>query len=149
MAVDGRLHAPLCCGVTHSEIRGMEAVLKFGFTMVLTPDLEEAQRFYSDVLGLELKDQTKRQLVYDLGGAEFHVFQCAHSAPAQEHGDSAATVCVFEVPSIDVAMRELKARGVIFLHEKPAENAHCGFRYAAFQAPGGNVHEIMERRRPS
>ena len=123
--------------------------MKLGFTMVLTPDLEEAQRFYGDVLGLELKDQTPSQLIFDVVGAEFHVFQCGYAAPAHKHADSAATVCVFEVPSIDVAMRDLKNKGVIFLHETPAVNAHCGLRYAAFLAPGGNVHEIMERRRGS
>jgi hypothetical protein len=49
------------------------------------------------------------------------------------------------VPSVDLAMRRMKADGVVFLHQTPAVNAHCGFRYAAFRAPGGNVHEIMER----
>jgi len=116
--------------------------------MVLTPDIEEAQRFYGDVLGLELKDQTQSQLIFDLGGSEFQVFRCSDAAAAHKHADSAATVCVFEAPSIDIAMRDLRAKGVVFLHETPAENTHCGLRYAAFLAPGGNVHEIMERLRP-
>ena len=121
--------------------------MKLGAMMVLTPDLDEARSFYRDVLGLSLKDETPNQLVFDLAGTEFHVFSCADAAPAAyRHGASAATVCVFEVTSIEAEMRRLRAAGVVFLHAQPAQNAHGGTRYAAFQAPGGNVHEIMERR---
>jgi glyoxylase I family protein len=121
--------------------------LKLGFTMVLTPDLVEAERFYGDVLGLELTDKTPNQLVFELEGTELYVFRCDHAAPDHRHAESAATICVFEVPSIDVAMRRMKDDGVVFLHQTPAVNAHNGIRYAAFRAPGGNVHEIMERHR--
>lgn len=119
--------------------------MKLGMTMVLTPDLAEAERFYSDVLGLWLTDRTPSQLAFDLGGTTLQVFACAEAAPAQAHGASAATVCVFEVPDIDAAMVALRAKGVVFLHATPAENAQGRYRYAAFQAPGGNVHELMER----
>jgi glyoxylase I family protein len=121
--------------------------LQLGLIMVLTPDLDEAERFYGDVLGLRLKDKAPNQLVFDLDGTEFHVFKCDDAGPERRHGISAGTVCVFEVPSIALAMRQMKDDGVVFLHQTPAVNEHCGIRYAAFRAPGGNVHEIMERRR--
>ena len=120
--------------------------MKLGLMMVLTPDLAQARAFYGDMLGLRLTASTPSQLVFDLAGTELHVFECAEPAPPHAHGASAATVCVFEVPSIDAAMREMAAKGVVFLHDAPAENAFGGFRYAAFRAPGGNVHELMERR---
>lgn len=120
--------------------------MKLGLMMVLTPDLAEAGAFYGDVLGLRLTASTPSQLIFDVAGAELHIFQCAERAPAHAHGASAATICVFEVPSIDAAMREMTEKGAVFLHDAPAENALGGFRYAAFRAPGGNVHEIMERR---
>ena len=121
--------------------------MQLGVIVVLTPDLAEARRFYGDVLGLSLKDEAPNQLVFDLSGAEFHVFNCTDAAPAAyRHGATAATVCAFEVTSIDAEMRRLRAAGVVFLHAKPAENAFSGMRYAAFQAPGGNVHELIERR---
>ena len=119
--------------------------MKLGLMMVLTPDLTEAERFYGEVLGLRLTDRAPGQLVFDLDVTELHVFQCDEPAPAHAHGASAASVCVFEVPSIDLAMGQMTERGVVFLHKTPAHNALGGFRYAAFQAPGGNVHEIMER----
>jgi catechol 2,3-dioxygenase-like lactoylglutathione lyase family enzyme len=121
--------------------------MTLGMIVVLSPDLEEARRFYRDVLGLSLTRETANQLVFDLGGTAFHVFSCSEAAPAaSRHGATAATVCAFEVASIEAEMRRMAAAGVVFLHAKPAENAFSGVRYAAFQAPGGNVHELVERR---
>lgn len=120
--------------------------MKLGLMMVLTPDLPEAERFYGEVLGLRLTGRAPNQLIFDLGVTELHVFRCDAPAPVHAHGASAASVCVFEVPSIDLAMRQMAERGVVFLHKTPAENVLGGFRYAAFEAPGGNVHELMERR---
>ncbi|HEY5008114.1 MAG TPA: VOC family protein [Caulobacteraceae bacterium] len=121
--------------------------MKLGMIVVMTPDLDEARAFYRDVLGLSLTVETGNQLVFDLGGTAFHVFSCAEAAPAgYRHGATAATVCAFEVASIEAEMRRMTAAGVVFLHAKPAENAVSGIRYAAFHAPGGNVHELIERR---
>ncbi len=121
--------------------------MKLGMIVVLTPDLEEARRFYRDAVGLGLSGETADQLVFDLGGTEFHVFRCTDPAPGgYRHGATAATACAFEVVSLEAEMRRMTAAGVVFLHARPAENAFSGVRYAAFEAPGGNVHEIVERR---
>lgn len=123
-----------------------EGQVKLGLVMVLTPELAASRRFYGDVLKLPLKAESETELVFDLGGQALHVFRCEASAPGgSRHGATAATVAVFEVASIDEAMRELKEQGVEFLHKAPARNALGGFRYAAFRAPGGNVHELIER----
>jgi catechol 2,3-dioxygenase-like lactoylglutathione lyase family enzyme len=121
--------------------------MQLGVIVILTPELDEARRFYRDVLGLSLRREAANQLVFDLGAVEFNVFSCTDPAPATyRHGATAATVCAFEVASIEAEMERMQACGVVFLHAKPAENAFSGVRYAAFQAPGGNVHEIVERR---
>jgi catechol 2,3-dioxygenase-like lactoylglutathione lyase family enzyme len=120
--------------------------VKLGMIVVLTPDLDEARRFYGDWLGLKLDRETGNQLIFDLGGTELHVFSCTDVAPSgYRHGVTAATACAFEVASIEAEMSRLKALGVVFLHARPAENALSGIRYAAFEAPGGNVHELVER----
>jgi catechol 2,3-dioxygenase-like lactoylglutathione lyase family enzyme len=123
--------------------------LELGFIMVLTPDLTEAEGFYRDVLGLALLDRTSNRLVFDLAGIEFRVFRCAEAAAEHRHASNAATVCVFEVPSINAAITRMRDKGVVFIHETPAQDAYSGFRYAAFRAPGGNVREIMERQAAS
>jgi catechol 2,3-dioxygenase-like lactoylglutathione lyase family enzyme len=121
--------------------------MKLGMIVVMTPDLDEARRFYRDLLGLRLAAETASQLVFDLDGSEFNVFTCTDVAPTgYRHGATAATVCAFEVASIEAEMRRLTAAGVTFLHARPAKNAVSGIRYAAFRAPGGNVHELIERR---
>lgn len=114
--------------------------------MVLTPDLAEAERFYGEALALAPIDKSSNQLVYDLVGTEFRVIRCDKAADARKHAASAATICIFEVDSIDAEMGRMRERGVVFIHETPAQSPDGGFRYAAFHAPGGNVHEIMERR---
>jgi glyoxylase I family protein len=117
--------------------------VKLATLMVLTPDLEEARRFYEGVLGFAVASESRDLLVLDHAGVAFHVFRCEAPAPQARHGRDAATVAVFEVASIDDAMSDLRSKGVEFLHQSPAANRFG--RYAAFKAPGGNVHEIMER----
>ncbi len=135
-------------GVRYKRARlGVEAFMKLGMIVVMTPDLDEARAFYRDLLGLNLTVETANQLIFDLDESELHVFSCADAAPAgYRHGATAATICAFEVASIEVEMRRMTAAGVVFLHAQPAENPVSGVRYAAFRAPGGNVHELIERR---
>lgn len=120
--------------------------MKLGPALVMTPDLEAALAFYRDILGLALRERFESQLVFDLGGRALHVFACARPASEAEHGADAASVISFEVEAIEDAMAALAARGVMFLHAQPVWNAQAGLAYAAFRAPGGVVHELVERR---
>ncbi len=63
----------------------------------------------------------------------------------KDYSNVARSVFVFEVASIDKTFDDLRLRGVKFLHEKPSENDFS--RYAAFQDPFGNVHEISESKK--
>ena len=116
--------------------------MKLATLMVLTPDLAEARRFYETILGFGVVSQNADLLVLDHEGAAFHVFRCEAPAPASRHGQDAASVLVFAVASIEEAMADLQAKGVEFLHRTPAASRFG--RYAAFKAPGGNIHEIFE-----
>jgi catechol 2,3-dioxygenase-like lactoylglutathione lyase family enzyme len=116
--------------------------MRLATLLVMTPDLAEARRFYETTLGFAVLSECADLLVLDHDGAAFHVFRCEAAAPETRHGRDAASVLVFAVPSIDAAMADLRAKGVEFLHPTPAANAFG--RYAAFKAPGGNVHEIFE-----
>jgi catechol 2,3-dioxygenase-like lactoylglutathione lyase family enzyme len=118
------------------------ATMRLATLMVLTPDLDEARRFYEGALGFSVVSQSEDLLVLDHADAALQVFRCESPAPPSRHGRDAATVAVFAVTRIDEAMREMRGRGVEFLHAQPAVNRFG--RYAAFKAPGGNVHEIFE-----
>jgi glyoxylase I family protein len=110
--------------------------------MIFVPDLEEARRFYADVLGFALKEEHGDRLVFAHGGCDLVAFRCDRDSPVGGYSREARAVFVFGVASIDAAMAELRARGVRFLHERPAEN-EMG-RYAAFVDPFGIVHEIFQ-----
>ncbi len=118
--------------------------MKPSILMVLTPVLAEAKLFYRDVLGFRLATELPEIAIFALdGGAELHLFECTSPAPPITHGSFAASVLVFEVSDLDARIAELKAKGVRFVHAEPATNGL--FRYAAFMAPGGVVHELAER----
>jgi glyoxylase I family protein len=118
--------------------------MRLGMMMIFVPDLVEAKRFYCDVLGFPLKSESGNRLDFEHEGCGFIAFKCEKDAPAEDYSRVARSVFVFEVPSVDAAMNDLRAKGVRFLHEQPAGNEFS--RYAAFVDPFGNVHEIYEPR---
>jgi len=69
-------------------------------------DLDRARAFYAEKLGLEPVDERQGALLYSCGGQEFAVFQSVGKAS----GDH--TQLGFVVPDLDVAVAELRARGL-------------------------------------
>lgn len=118
--------------------------MKLGKIMIFVSDIAEAKRFYCDVLEFPLKSEAVNRLDFFHSGVDFVAFKCEKNAAIEDYSNIARSVFVFEVNSIEQTMIELQKRGVIFLHEEPAENEFS--RYAAFSDPFGNIHEIFERR---
>ena len=116
--------------------------MKLGKMMIFVSDLAEAKRFYCDILGFPLKSETDNRLEFVHEGCDLVAFKCAKDAVIEDYSQVARSVFVFEVAALDQTLSELRARGVRFLHEEPAENDFS--RYAAFSDPFGNVHEIYE-----
>ncbi len=117
--------------------------LKLALLMIVAPDLARAKAFYGATLGFALTSETPARLVFAHLGADLIVFKGTHDAPPAEHGATASTTFVFEVPDLIAAMTELTAKGVRFLHATPARNEWG--RYAAFTDPFGNVLELTQR----
>ena len=114
--------------------------------MLLVPDLREAKRFYCEVLGFDISSETHDRLTFSGAGCEMVAFRCEKAGEIGDYANEGRSVLVFSVQSIEETIRDLKAKGVIFLHSTPADN-EIG-RYAAFVDPFGIVHEIMEKRSP-
>ena len=76
-------------------------------TLVLCSRLAEAERFYSDVLGLPLKGRSDGGLVYEVGGGTLRVFAIP------DHQPSGHTAAGFAVPNLDAVLATLAARGVV------------------------------------
>jgi catechol 2,3-dioxygenase-like lactoylglutathione lyase family enzyme len=121
--------------------------VKPGPLLVTTPDLRPSEAFYGGILNLPLNRRSNDQLIFQVGTLALHVFRCESPTSADvRHGLSASSTITFEVVSIEAEMQHLRGCGAQFLHERPAENTLAGLAYAAFLAPGGNVHELVERR---
>jgi predicted enzyme related to lactoylglutathione lyase len=118
--------------------------MKLAMLMIVAPDLVIAKAFYGTVLGFALKSETPQRLVFAQDGADLVIFKGRQNAPPAAHGESASTTFVFAVPDLAAAMTDLKAKGVVFLHDAPAKGEFGA--YAAFTDPFGNVLELMERR---
>jgi catechol 2,3-dioxygenase-like lactoylglutathione lyase family enzyme len=118
--------------------------MKLGMIMVFVSDLGEAKRFYSDVLGFPVKAQRTNYLELVNEKCDFIAFKCDRDAKVQDYSRVARSVFAFEVGSVEQSIRELRTKGVEFLHQEPAENEFS--RYVAFADPFGNVHELYERK---
>lgn len=120
--------------------RGMR--LRVGRILVFVTDLDEAVRFYGDILDLEVLEVTRRRATF--AGEEFllDAFICAEPGDPESHASRAGSAIAFEVESIDSRITELRDRGVEFLHDQVMVN-DLG-RYIAFKDPFGAVHELFE-----
>src|SRR5215203_28664 len=96
--------------------------MKLGKIMIFVSDLDEEKRFYDGVLGFPVTSETGGRLEFAHNGVEFVAFKCEKNASVEDYGNVARSVFVFEVESVEAAFRNLRAKGVSFLHEKPAEN---------------------------
>lgn len=110
--------------------------------MIFVPDLDRARAFYADVLGLPVNAEDENHLVFGNLGVDLVAFKCDRAGSVGDYSRESRAVFVFGVPSIDDAMRDLKAAGVEFLHKAPAMGPLR--RYAAFVDPFGIVHEVQE-----
>jgi catechol 2,3-dioxygenase-like lactoylglutathione lyase family enzyme len=119
-------------------------------TTIPVTDLDRARRFYSDVLGLRLLQETPFAIRYGAGrGTQLSIFR---RGPIER----GATACHLEVADIAGAVRELRARGVVFEEytEGPLQTtdgvAQLGpARTAWLRDPDGNVIGLREGPIPS
>ena len=113
--------------------------------LICTSRIDQAERFYSDVLGLPLQGRSLGALVYDVGGTALRVSPVPASQPS-EH-----TVLGFAVVDIDSVIAELQQRGVPmerfpgFPHDASGVvRAPDGSRVAWFRDPDGNLLSVVQ-----
>jgi catechol 2,3-dioxygenase-like lactoylglutathione lyase family enzyme len=107
--------------------------------------LEQARRFYGDVLGLELRDESPFALVADVGGTMLRITAVDRPAAAPY------TVLGWQVDDIDSTVDELAARGAAVTRydgldqdERGIWTAPGGTRIAWFLDPDGNTLSLAQ-----
>jgi catechol 2,3-dioxygenase-like lactoylglutathione lyase family enzyme len=112
-------------------------------------DKAQAIAFYRDVLGFTLVDANQPGATFACGGGTF-----LEIYPTELAGTAKNTVAGFQVPDLEMAIRELRSRGVTF-EEYQAPKTADGIaqlgpnRGAWFKDPDGNTFALVELGTPS
>lgn len=114
-------------------------------TLVWTSRLEEATRFYGDVLGLPFKGSVHGASVYEVGGGVLRVAPVPSTMPS-EH-----TVMGFAVVDVYAVVAWLKTRGVAIERipgiphdEHGVFKLPDGTKVAWFRDPDGNLLSVVQ-----
>jgi len=112
-------------------------VEKLGNVYFNLENVDEAARFYQDVLGLPLKFRDGNNWVaFDAGGTTLAIA----SHESQASGEGTAAVVSLHVDDLDGMVAQLRARGAHV--SDPVDGAHE--RRANLQAPGGHTLVLYE-----
>jgi catechol 2,3-dioxygenase-like lactoylglutathione lyase family enzyme len=129
------------CAHLNSHRRSEDVVLTDNniISFVATRDARTARAFYEGTLGLRLVAEEHFALVFDVNGRMLRIAKTETLSPAPH------TVLGWEVESIDAKVKELAARGVMFLRfegmpqdENGIWASPSGARVAWFKDPDGN-----------
>jgi catechol 2,3-dioxygenase-like lactoylglutathione lyase family enzyme len=112
-------------------------------------DMAEAKKFYTEVLGLELADETMGLQLRLPGGGMVFVYH------KDDHQPASFTILNFAVDDIDAAVDELTKQGVLLDHydngpkvdEKGivrGRAAGMGPDIAWFKDPAGNILSVLQ-----
>jgi catechol 2,3-dioxygenase-like lactoylglutathione lyase family enzyme len=115
------------------------------FSGFATNDLDAAQAFYADTLGLDVERWNEHLLALHLaGGRDTLVYAKPDFVPATY------TILNFQVADVEATVRELASRGVAFERYDQFEQDEHGISrgegppIAWFKDPAGNILSVLE-----
>ena len=117
------------------------------FSGFAVDDLEKAQAFYGDTLGLNVSEENGLVNLKLAGGRDTLIY------PKPDFQPATYTILNFPVPDIDEAVDELTRRGVSFERYEGAEQDEKGIHrggddrgpsIAWFTDPAGNILSVLE-----
>ena len=108
--------------------------IESGFGSFSVNDLEKAKAFYSETLGLTVKEPGGVGIRLELpGGGHFFVYL------KKDHQPASYTVLNLNVPDLDAAIEDLKGKGLDI--DKPGGGPH---KIAWFKDPAQNWIALMQ-----
>ena len=130
-------------GTTHTApALGLDRIGQIAITV---RDLDRAETFYRDALGMRLLFRVPGLSFFDCGGVRLLL-----SAPEKPEFDHANSILYFPVDDLQAAYRALAARGVRFTDEPHliAEMPDHELWMAFFEDSEGNTLALMSEVRP-
>lgn len=117
------------------------ALHRLGQVSLPTVDVDEAERFYEEILGLRKLYRFGDLLFFDCGGVRLLIGKSEDGALPTN-----PSVLYFHVPDISHAVRELKGRGVTFVDEPHlvANMEDHDLWMTFFKDPAGNTLALMQ-----
>jgi catechol 2,3-dioxygenase-like lactoylglutathione lyase family enzyme len=113
--------------------------------IIWTSRIDEAEEFYSGVLGLPLKGKSHGALIYDVGGSDLRV------SPVPATQPSAHTVLGFAVTNLKAVVKLLMERGVSLERIAGLSLDSTGIlttpdraKVAWFRDPDGNLLSVVQ-----
>lgn len=120
--------------------------MKLSAVRIFVRDLEGAQEFYRDALGLKLRSAslTSGYCVFESGEADVVVESVPDEAPPDDQAlVGRFTGVSFAVSSISATYEQLLARNVVFTGAPEAQS--WGGILATFKDPAGNELQLVQR----
>ena len=117
------------------------------FSGFAVDDVQAAQQFYGEVLGITTSERNGLMTLHLAGGRDTLVY------PKPGHVPAAYTILNFPVDSIDAAVDELSARGVTFerydglAQDEKGISRGYGPDIAWFRDPAGNILAVLQESR--
>jgi catechol 2,3-dioxygenase-like lactoylglutathione lyase family enzyme len=116
------------------------------FSGFAVDDLDRAQRFYGETLGLETSSENGLMTLHLAGGRPTLVY------PKPNHTPADYTILNFKVDDVEAAVEELAARGVELERYEGMEQDERGIMRGGgpyigwFKDPAGNVLAVLQER---
>ncbi len=111
-------------------------------------DIEKAKKFYSETLGLEVKDNPMGLIELQITGNNNIIIY-----PKPNHESATFTILNFPVDDIEKAVDTLIAKGVTFEQYKELKTNEKGIsanprgpKIAWFKDPAGNILSVLEQK---
>jgi len=132
--------------------RKENALFTNSFSSISSDDIEKARDFHANTLGINVAKEQESLSITLPGGAAMFIY------PKDNHEPATFTVLNFNVDDIDIAVDELKTRGVEFESytgdiETDEKGIHRGAdkgegpNIAWFKDPAGNILSVIEEKR--
>jgi catechol 2,3-dioxygenase-like lactoylglutathione lyase family enzyme len=114
---------------------------------IAVSDLDRAKKFYEGTLGLKSIDERSDGIRYQTGGGTWFLVY-----PSQFAGTAKSTYMTFEVSDVEVAVKELRDRGIVFeeydfpgLKTVDGIAEIQGVKGAWFKDPDGNILAVGQQ----